>query len=455
MSVHNAAMDIVSITSNMKEDGARWYMWGQSYGAGLADTVYRIAPDLYSGAILDGFRPRLIDWSKAHDLRKHIANNCKRNEQCRSLIDPEKIPKLAALLDKKDNKCTAYIDKKYGYFPEDPSIRTFVWRILRSSGSLSAQPKLVTLLHAAVECRDFEEWRKAVLTVDKEIESFSAVTTMKSVDISQSQAPEKTKVQESSSILLDLINNSERALLTRACVIHPEQFISKCTSAPASTRLNKEFAPYLYKPKIPPPYSRAINQIIVLAAKTDTQTLHDYAYDEFLAMNVRNKSFYSFDYAPHVSLGSTGGCERLILAQLLAANDTEIRSAQTLTKECVNHVNNFEFGWYDILEPELKALWDHSGTPPSPEEAPSVPEPQRTSSTSPPQETGTGDESSLFGVLRSFLSFRLASKEGIVVCSGLLAVGLIALVAFSVIRRRRLQRKQGSTRDAGTVQNKA
>lgn len=30
MSMHNATMDIISITSNLKKGGGQWYMWGQS-----------------------------------------------------------------------------------------------------------------------------------------------------------------------------------------------------------------------------------------------------------------------------------------------------------------------------------------------------------------------------------------------------------------------------------------
>lgn len=78
MSMHNAAMDIIAITSNAKKkDGeARWYMMGESYGADLANTAYRIARDLFAGAILDGFSPLVLSKSPESDIRHHLADNC-------------------------------------------------------------------------------------------------------------------------------------------------------------------------------------------------------------------------------------------------------------------------------------------------------------------------------------------------------------------------------------------
>lgn len=59
MSVHNAAMDFVSVTNAIKQPGESFYLMGESYGAFLSSYAYRLVPSMFKGAILDGFIPSL------------------------------------------------------------------------------------------------------------------------------------------------------------------------------------------------------------------------------------------------------------------------------------------------------------------------------------------------------------------------------------------------------------
>ena len=99
-----------------------------------------------------------------------------------------------------------------------------------------------------------------------------------------------------------------------------------------------------------------MKQVIIIASKSDGQTLHEDSLEEYSRMHaVQSRSLYSFDYGTHVHMGNTG-CDRLIMAQLMSQSAIELKDAKDAAEKCIKEENDRHRSWYYIDEP-IRALW--------------------------------------------------------------------------------------------------
>ena len=121
--------------------------------------------------------------------------------------------------------------------------------------------------------------------------------------------------------------------------------------------LSSIFAPYLYEPKLPAPYTSRMKNVIVIASKSDGQTLYEDALEEYTTgmASIPSRSLYSFDYGTHVHMGNTG-CDRHIMAQLMSQSAIDFRDAREAAERCVKGENKRHRSWYYIDE-HIRALW--------------------------------------------------------------------------------------------------
>lgn len=376
MSPRNAAMDIIAITNFTKEAGQKWYLFGESYGTYLAYVAYQLQPKIFDGALLDGFAPYLHLRGQEHDLRQHIMNNCARNEECPSLIDPTSIPLLSQQVQETSNACVEAIldfvdkDRKDA---KGRSIRRFNRRVLLKFSYAENQATLVAYLQAAITCTDLSTFLKALDVIVKKYDSKEAsqkkdimeVSLLKDhhsfdfadVEAIRERARVKTLRDQDSEFLLDLIQYSEKKQEhSDICQPSHESFLSFCEMFPPGY-MEKNLRPYLYTPKQPPAMDDTARQVIIVAAKTDSQTVHDLAKDEYEGMQPKHKSFLSFDYAPHCSMGVTG-CEVHIMDQLVA-DDDKLEEAKQKVGECVEMSNDLHRSWL-LIDPNIAKLWNKS-----------------------------------------------------------------------------------------------
>lgn len=353
MSVHNAAMDLASITYSLKLQmpGARFYVLGESYGAYLANYAYRLAPHFFDGALLDGFPPKMHFDGFEADIKHHLVENCRKSHECRQFIDPCRIPLLIQEATATNNPCTRAIDRLFEDFEDYTgkafAARQFAREVLVTVDARQAQQTLLVLLHSAIECRDFAAFLKA----------FSRIQS--AIDLEHAAGFSK-KTQPASQVLRHIIIASEKRLDFGVCRPLPSSFVSLCESN-REVRIDRMLLPFRYQPRQPPPYinDSSMKQVIV-ASKTDPSTLHDEALVEFHRMPIANKTFYSLDYASHVSMLETG-CAPLIMNHLFA-NDEAIRSAAI---RCVESENANPPSWLS-LPADILALLPQLAPPPKP-----------------------------------------------------------------------------------------
>lgn len=447
MSVHNAAMDLATVTSNLKQEGQTWYLMGESYGAYLSDFAYRLgaARQLFNGVILDGYMPVLYHEDSEEDIRHNIADNCSRNVECKALIDPNDILHLAEKVQAANNECVdmllKYVNEEFqtslreqrGY-----AIRLFNRAVIQEFSHIENQAILIAFLQAAVACPDKQAFRVAIERFrttrllnkdtdkdkekprekhpkkDKKTEALpkaepkkdetlpkgsepTAVPPSKSepekvittpagepappassngkppesagnslneaANVNISSLPQVTEAKKgkvkkihnkNSYFLLNLIRYSEKANDVGKCTPDNVSFLSFCEMLDDDVMANF-LRPHLYNPKLAPKNDSDLRQVIIIAAKSDTQTLHDRAKQQFERITPKHKSFYSLDYAPHVSMGYIG-CEMFILEQLMAETDAQLQAMRQLAEKCVQRNNSLHRSWYFIDE-DIRSLW--------------------------------------------------------------------------------------------------
>lgn len=366
MSVHNAAMDLASITHSLKLQmpGARFYILGESYGAYLANYAYRLAPHLFDGALLDGFPPKMHFDGVEADIGHHLADTCRRSYECRQFIDPARVPLLVRGVIAANNPCTRAIDRLFADFEDYTgkafATRQFAREILAVLDARQAQQTLIVLLHSAIECRNADAFSKA----------FARIQSI--IDLEHPAGFSK-KAQPASQILRHIVITSEKRLDSGTCRPLPSSFVSVCESN-SPVRIDRMLLPFRYQPRLPPPYTAFPMKQIIVAPKTDPSTLHDEALTEFHRMPIANKTFYSLDYAPHVSM-LEAGCAPLIMRHLFTS-DEAIRLAAI---RCVESENANPPAWRTLpadilaLAPHLasasrsliKLMAEESSSPPS------------------------------------------------------------------------------------------
>ena len=358
MSVHNAAMDFVAVTNAIKQAGEHFYMMGESYGAFLSSYAYRLAPTLFSGAILDGFNPALhIRGGAEPDLRQPLSAVCTKSIECPSLIDPARILTLVQDVVSTDNHCTRKVFERDSKVSKERAVRGFIRSIKEAFMSVLSQQATVAFLNGAIACANPAQFDSALDKLDKlEREAFEESGRGKDAIIKPDSASKEIKAftSKDANLLMQLIRYSEKQLDAGTCAPPEYQMLSRCEL------FDDDYYPrmlkgYLYQPKLPPPYSTAMNQVIVIAAKGDHRTPHDGAQTEYQNMSVGSKSFYSFDYTQHVSL-ATNTCGNEVMQQLMARDDAELKSAKTKVEACVDDLNAMHFPWLNF-DPELRHLW--------------------------------------------------------------------------------------------------
>ena len=281
------------------------------------------------------------------------------------LIHPERVACLVDELSEAKNKCTAHIiERTKMRINLLSAIRLLVRHVLLHSHYFENQQNLITLLHSAIECRDFFAWKRALNTIKDDADDDNSLATSSHLSESRPhyeyssnvQRAVKTKVQKTNLLLLSLILLSERSIEDGICMPLYEQFTSSCQFTYFPSAFAARLEDHLYTPKRPLPYPPDINQLIIVAAKADTQTLYDDSFEEYSKMQVKNKSFYGFNYASHVSL-NLDTCGEEIFEQLLAQGSLAMEVARKKTEACVEMRNEFGIKWFERLQSEFQALW--------------------------------------------------------------------------------------------------
>lgn len=413
MSVHNAAMDFVSVTNAIKQPGEHFYLMGESYGAFLSSYVYRLVPGLFNGAILDGFNPSLhIRSGQEPDLRHQLSAVCTKSRECKSLIDPARILTLVQEFINTDNPCTKKVFKRNDKVSKGAAVRRLILSIKEAYLSVYNQQATVAFLNGALMCANPAQFDAALSKLDvlearALAESATKATNATAIMNSDGDGKKEIKKYRSqdADLLMHVIRYSEKQMDAGTCAPTDDQMLSRCelfdVDYYTSTLKN-----HLYEPKLPPSYSTNMNQVIVIAAKGDHRTPHDGAEDEYRNMSVGSKSFYSFDYAQHVSL-EEATCGRQVMQQLIAENASKRESAKREAEACIDKLNKLEFPWLNF-DPDLAFLWqDAKGDRPKGVEPPKIP-----TKVPPPEETEWDKDTIIiaivFGVLASVTALSIA-----------------------------------------------
>lgn len=368
MSSHNASMDIVAIVSSLRNTlpNTHWYLLGESYGAYIANFAQRAAPDIFDGVLLDGFATKLHIGEREGDVRHVIADVCKKNDECKQLIDPDRISRLPQEVVQASNACIDMIVQKVkppGV--EHPNkahwIRQFNRNVLYAFPADTGQASLVAYLQGAVECKDPTTFERALKVFDRFDPASRTPSTLQSSQVGQKDNPGNASTglkryrEQRSPPLLNLIHHSERKLTTARCSPQSSQMLSFCEMF-EDPHLSDIFAPYLYEPKLPAAYTSRMKQVIVIASKGDSQTLYEDSLEEYNKMRVvQSRSLHSFDYGAHVHMGNTG-CDRHIMSQLMSRTAIDLKDARDAAEKCIKEENRRHRSWYYIDE-HIRALW--------------------------------------------------------------------------------------------------
>lgn len=362
MSVHNAAMDFIAVTNAIKQPNESFYLMGESYGAFLCSEIYKRAPLMFKGAILDGFSPSLhLRGEKEPDLRHQLSAVCAKSKECPSLIDPLKILTLVQDVTSTDNPCTEKIFERNSKMSRGRAVRRLILSIKNAYSSMSDQQATVAFLKGSLTCENpaqFDAALSRLRMLEEEYYKESATEASDKMVTKDSDNDNKKEVKKYTSknawLLMDLIHYSEKQMDVGTCAPDESQMLARCELFD-DTYYPNFLKGHLYQPKPLPPFSTAMNQVIVIAAKGDHRTPHDAAEAEYRSMSVGSKSFYSFDYMHHVSLADYS-CGREVMQQLMAEGASELKSAKKKAQACVDKVNESEFPWFEF-DPNLTYLW--------------------------------------------------------------------------------------------------
>ena len=369
MSPHNASMDIVAIASSLKNTlpNTYFYLYGESYGAYIANFAHSAAPDVFHGVLLDGFATKLHIGKREGDVKEVIADVCRKNNECRQLIDPGRISRLPQELAQANNACTDMIVQRMkpsgvDHLSKAHWIRQFNRNVLYGFGADTGQASLVAYLYGAVVCKDPVAFEGALKVFDRFDPAKKKPTVPQSSQGEQNGNDSvnaytglKRYRDQRSPFLRHLIHYSEKKLSAATCSPIPSQMLSFCEMF-SDPHLSEIFAPYLYEPKVPAEYSSHMKQIIIIASKSDGQTLYEDSLEEYNKMHtIQSRSLYSFDYGTHVHMGNTG-CDRFIMSQLMSQSAIDLKDAKDAAEQCVKEENRRHRSWYYVDEP-IRALW--------------------------------------------------------------------------------------------------
>jgi hypothetical protein len=389
-SPQNASMDLITLASAQKRQsryshGVRVYGIGASYGTFVLDTAAQIEPLIFDGLMFDGYTGGVISIEGA-DIGNHLQNICAMNKECRMLVnDIDGVSSLMSRLQQTRNSCIQsmmqWSSPNAIIFGHTSSLlRSFVKNIMECP-DLPAEKRAATLLALLTHsetCLHPGAFSRALnhLQACKQ-ENPSKMLMMLSGDLDVSHKAQNNvdlplkdanKCAPSAALYSVCFWSARVALEKRLTkqqlpVVSPGAFVSELDrlhqlpAKPPSYLLS-----YLHQPLTLPQYGQNIKRvqaksIVVLASKLDTQTLHDESLNllkhriSSKVFDAQNASFFSLDYAKHVSL-LTSGCAIQLFALLIDRTE----DSQQKAKECVKNFNARIIS-YLALDDQVKVLW--------------------------------------------------------------------------------------------------
>ena len=402
LSVHNAAMDFIAVTRSLKEVSKEqsWFIYGASYGALLANYIYRLAPTLYEGVMADSLAPELRAMpALSNDIRRHITDNCQGSQECRQWIDPGRISSLVTDILDHPNKCsdaffqTVLIaihlhDLQLNRGTRAAIIRLFIRLVIFRRVGVHPQASVLVFLRSTLECPNIAVYNASVNALVKSAAKSFAKSDSKqhqqsgsevhfadeemmlgahslahSIDQLRSNlttgsghSSKKIKAAgtRSSNVLLHhMLVSEQTALDFRACLLADREanFLSVCDVRIHSLPVLHKWQPFMYAPKSPPQPSHSPSRYVLLASKIDTQTPFDRAAEEFKDLKAREKYMLVYDSMPHVVILRGSHCDKTIMGLLFGLN------TESEARACI-HDWNSRVTWRAGVHPLLRRLWD-------------------------------------------------------------------------------------------------
>lgn len=328
LSIHNAAMDFITITRSLKVQGQSWFLLGTSYGGMLVDYILRFAPDLFEGALANSMHPHFyVGEYLPYSLNKNFVESCQSSVACRSLLDPTTFNGSLESFGRSNNQCIRALlfglknpvgtigqlalssIQRYAGGPDSFFILLYLVMVNRlANGELFYS--LISLIKLGSDCSNVVAFSRLFNTIMHYIPKES----VRRFDRKLQMALSPYIVRSESLYDIKRCSQDRMSILEDNCM----RFVLLLDLIPEK---------FLYKPLYPTdkPFN---TRLIYASSRLDVRTLHDVAEAHFNKATAKEKLFLSINSSNHHGILLTECAKPTYEYLLLGTQSREARQSR-------------------------------------------------------------------------------------------------------------------------------